>query len=147
MITYHDFLIKVTDLKVSIHEPYHPFRLEGVFVYSGNRYDKKVVNPVPYIIQYWAAGGVSGGSCWDSSDPKPYRGEPAPRTFPDLDKILMAVAPNISFLQHRALEAAVLKEGEETEYEYYGNSTTYGYRLVTMPDLYAKLVEIGAIRS
>ncbi len=145
-MTYEDFISRIKEAGISA-DPYHPFSLEKIFIYSGNRCQKKMANPIPYIIQYWDAGGVSGGSCWDSSDPQSYVGETAPRLFPDFDKILMLIVPNISFLQYQTIQNEVLKEGEETEYAYYGNSTTYGYRLVILEDLYNKLVEMEIIQS
>lgn len=149
-MTFDAFLAAIK--AAGIKQPsYLPFTAEKVFLYPprhSRRSWSDPIDPPPFIAQYWDAGGVSGGSCWDSSDPQPYDGDAPPTTFPELVKVLHATVPNLTFLQYQMLEATgVIKTGEETQYEYYGNHTTYGYRIVVLRDLYDKLVEMGAISS
>lgn len=145
-MNYDTFLAKVKKTGVST-SPYLPFSLERIFTYPARDRSKKPVDAPPFIAQYWDAGGTSGGSCWDDGTKNNHyqrTGEPAPTTFPDLVKVLTAVCPNLTFLQYELVKT-VIKTGVETEYEYYGNSSDYGYNVVILRDLYDKLVEIGAL--
>ncbi len=145
-MTFDSFLKLVHDAGVDT-SPYLSFSVERLFVYPAAGRSKKPVKAPPFIIQYWETGGVSGGSCWDSSDPQSYStGKSAPITFTDLVKILTATCPNLTFLQYETVKS-VIKEGEEVEREWYGNHTDYSYQLIILRDLYDKLVEIGAITS
>lgn len=130
-------------------KPYLPFSAERLFVYPAHNRSKQPVDAPPFIAQHWDAGGISGGSCYDEGDKDPHyarTGDPAPTTFPDLTKVLIAVCPTLTFLQYEMIKE-VIKSGVETEYEYYGNSSQYGYQVVILRELYDKLVELGAIPS
>ena len=141
-MSYDDFLSAVKNIKVNL-DPYMYFNIDKLFIYEG--YDKKKERK-PFIVQKWETGGVSGGSCWESSDPQHYDlgDSEKPKGFVDLEAILQVVAPSITFLQYRLLEK-IIKTGEETHYEYYGNYTTYGYELILMEDLYKILAEFNLI--
>ena len=90
----------------------------------------------------WRYGGVSGGSCWDDGKDHHYSmtGDPEP-SFEDLDKLLLKVAPNISFLVYRNLENKLVERDERSENEYYGNYTEYGIKRINIGKLYTYLVE------
>jgi hypothetical protein len=88
----------------------------------------------------WATGGYSGGNCWDDSDPQPYYTGNVEQNLHDLDKILEKVCPTISFLQYKLL-CENIKYGTRTEYEYYGNSTTYSTKSISVDDIWSFLVE------
>lgn len=86
-----------------------------------------------------SCGGVSGGSCWDSSNPKPYSSEiPDPGIGPALDDFLEEHFPDIRLLAYRRLVRAV-REHEYTEREYYGNCTDYKVWELTFEDAWAVL--------
>lgn len=81
-------------------------------------------------------GGVSGGSCWEDSDPKEYFNIDKRPDFESLYKLLEELVPNISFLNVRKIENELVKEFDYTDYEYYGNSTTNNVRYICLDDLY-----------
>lgn len=86
-----------------------------------------------YIIyKKWDAYGYSGGSCW-GDEANYYEGRFEP-DFKALDKILEVVCPNISYLQYKKLSDIIITS-DHTEYEYYGNSTTYKYEYVYLSEL------------
>lgn len=83
-----------------------------------------------------STGGVSGGSCWDSSDPQPYtNSEPIPE-FEDLYNVLEKVNPNLSFFNVRKIIKDLVKQIEYEDREYYGNCTNYIVKYVHLKDLY-----------
>lgn len=144
-MTLSSFIAAARKAKVNVN-PDLGLDLSKVFVYPASR-SNKPVNAPDFIAQTWDAHGYSGGS-YTGSEAEAYVGESAPTQFPDLIKLLNEVCPQITFIQYQMLEASgVVQTGEETHSEYYGNSTTYGYRVVILRDLYAKLVELGAIEE
>ena len=82
------------------------------------------------------------GDAWDIIGPSAKAG-----LDKDLDKVLQLVAPSITHLQWIELTTKVIREDEETDYEYYGNYTSYAYQMVTVRDLFDKLVEMGLIEN
>jgi hypothetical protein len=91
------------------------------------------------IYTRYETGGVSGGSCWDSSNPQPYDREPPKDKFKVLDLVLAELMPNITYLQFKQIDALV-KDNEDTEFEYYGNRTNYKAEYIILSELY-KLLE------
>lgn len=94
---------------------------QGIFT-EPNWIPNNVKEPVIYM--RWSPGGISGGSCWDDSDPQPYYNEDIKPRFEALDKVLMKLCPNISYLQYKDIEA-LIKRNSDTEWEYYGNCTEW----------------------
>lgn len=92
----------------------------------------------------WISGGVCGGNCWgDSADQ-----EVSPESEPDLpllDELLDAVAPGLTVKQYKSLLAHVVQRDEQSEYEYYGNHTTYSIKRVNFNTLYITLQEMRAL--
>jgi hypothetical protein len=91
----------------------------------------------------WETGGISGGSCWDSSDPQPYttdnRGD-----LKVFQNVVLHVVPNISFVDYLELEKSVVDEVKEREErEYYGNSTNYSAFVFTLSKLFDKLEQMN----
>lgn len=86
-------------------------------------------------------GGVSGGSCWDSSDPQPYHNSDPMPAFNELYLVLERVVPNITFIQGKVLESTLVKDTDYTDHEYYGNCTEYQIKYISLVDLYNYLVE------
>jgi len=94
----------------------------------------KVVKKDEYVIyKRWESHGYSGGNCWNDNSASYYSGDSEPK-FDALDKILEIICPKITYLQYKKLTEIIIKD-EHTEYEYYGNSTTYGYEYVYLSDL------------
>lgn len=91
----------------------------------------RIKEPVIYI--RYETGGVSGGSCWDESDPRPYSLSEFPE-FKVLDMVIKEVNPNISYLKYKEIEE-LIHSNEETEWEYYGNSTDYTIKFVILSEL------------
>ena len=91
------------------------------------------------IYMRWESGGVSGGSCWDSSNPQPYTNTDKPK-FEILDIVLRNIAPNITYLQYKVIED-LIRNKYESKYEYYGNSTDYEINFIVLTDLENQLDE------
>jgi hypothetical protein len=92
----------------------------------------------PVIYCRYESGGVSGGSCWDSSNPQSYTRDAPKDKMKVLDLVLKAVKPDITFLQFREIEK-MIHTNSETEYEYYGNSTEFEIEYIVLSELYAFL--------
>jgi len=86
----------------------------------------------------YETGGVTGGSCWESSDPHDYTADPPKDRMKVLDLVLKELKPNISFLEYRIIEG-LIHNNSETEYEYYGNSTDWTIEYIKLSDLYEAL--------
>lgn len=143
-MTYETFLEKAKKSGADIN-PYLPFSLDKLWVYPAQKKSKTPVSAPDFVAQYWDERGARGGSCWGTEITE-YVGKSTPSSFPDLIKILGAVAPELTFIQYELLKVSgVIKEGSETEYHYYGNYTEYGYRLVVLRELYDELVEMKVI--
>lgn len=96
-----------------------------------------------FLFYVYETGGVSGGSCWDSSNPQPYVNTEQDPGFVVLDQLLEKVAPQISFLNYKKL-SAMIKTFEHWESEYYGNRTEYRISYITLEDLANFLNSIAA---
>ncbi len=72
----------------------------------------------------YETGGVSGGSCWDSSNPLPYTVSRPDSEFEIFDYLLSKLNPRMSFGEYKELEKQINQE-DKTNYEYYGNRTEY----------------------
>lgn len=103
-------------------------------------YEKYEVEKECIYVQ-WEVGGVSGGNCWVSSNPRAYTTNKDKPEFEFLDAILEKYIPDITYLEYKKLVKQVIKEGEWTEIEYYGNNTEYRYMLIEFEDLYNYFVE------
>jgi hypothetical protein len=97
----------------------------------------------------WETGGVSGGSCWDSSDPQPYdtyteypKSDLLPRLVCNVLKnldILIATDSDWDYVIEDLQD--FVREDDYTEYEYYGNYTNYNILKISLKDLYAYLIK------
>jgi hypothetical protein len=87
----------------------------------------------------WCIGGMSGGNCWDDTTPYPTSGDDEPE-FLLLDKLLENVAPAITMLQYKAIKR-LIELTHNSEYEYYGNSTDYAIKTISLKSIYNNLVE------
>ncbi len=92
----------------------------------------------PVVYMRWSSGGVSGGSCWDSSNPQRYTNDNSPE-FKALDLTLEIIDPNITYLTYKKIEKLICSS-EETDWEYYGNCTDYEIKYIILSRL-IKLIE------
>lgn len=86
----------------------------------------------PVIYMRWETGGVSGGSCWESSDPQYYECDEKP-DFEVLKLVFEKLDIRLTYndiILHRLLHT-----NNETDYEYYGNSTDYGIEYIILSEL------------
>lgn len=88
----------------------------------------------PVVYCRYENGGFRGGSCWDDSDPQPYEASAPKDKMKVLDLALKELKPDITFLQFREIEN-LIHTNEETEYEYYGNSTDYKIEYIILSEL------------
>ena len=86
-------------------------------------------------------GGVSGGSCWDDSDPQYYSTDYDMPEFVAFDEVLTKVVPNLPYLHYKAICSQFVKELDYTDHEYYGNHTDYEIKYVSLCDLYTYLID------
>ena len=86
-------------------------------------------------------GGISGGSCWDDSEPEEYYNDDPMDEFEEFHNVIKKIVPNISLEQIEKMENELVKETSEVEYEYYGNEKWYTVRYVNLKDLYDYLIE------
>jgi len=116
--------------------------LNAEFLKKYNTYDQGVyVEPYgiptnikePVVYMRWSPGGVSGGSCWDSSNPQDYTNDDKPE-FLILDFILKKLKPNITYLDYKELDKLV-KKSSETQWEYYGNCTKWDITFIELSKL------------
>ena len=118
----------------------------GSFPY-GYGYDRrrgKRAKDKDAICWYWITGGVSGGSCWDSSDPRSYTSDEVEPEPTKLEEFLMIAAEDISFLRFKKISALVVRE-DFCQYEYYGNCDEYQIRYIEKEVLLNALVEAGCV--
>lgn len=142
MLTKQAFLDKIATLNISLyHDP------KDKWDKTPTHRDKKHVKIDDYLYTEWVIGGQTGGSCWDEDNNDHHYPVTASKEpdFGDIDEILLHLVPDISYLQHKRLISAVLKEDERTDREYYGNYTVYGTKKVILKDLYDKLSEMNLI--
>ena len=94
------------------------------------------------IFHRYETGGVSGGSCWDDSDPQEYHVSKQDNEFRKLDDLLSDVVPKLSFLEYKKINRLV-KHNSEEDTEYYGNCTYYSVEYIMLDVLYDTLTEMG----
>lgn len=81
----------------------------------------------------WRTGGIGGGNCWGDGDHYGIEGDDEPDL--DIDRIIMAECPNISYMKFRQIEKRIVRKNWE-EYEYYGNESYYSSKTISTKDLY-----------
>lgn len=144
-MTEKEFLGAVRDSPVAVYCK-TPTRWGG-FQMSVRNTMKTPIEITDCLRVSWRSGGIGGGSCWDEGESRHYPiiGDPEPE-FEDLDLLLEAICPDVSFLNYKKLmKESLMETGSETEYEYYGNSTTYSYKQIELKKLYDALVKVGII--
>jgi hypothetical protein len=78
----------------------------------------------------WSTGGMEGGS-YLNTEVQTYTTDIGPCHLLLLDALLAVVAPGIS-QEHRGALHDAAEEGTHIEYEYYGNSIDYAFRLLPL---------------
>ncbi len=87
----------------------------------------------------WCVVGRTGGSCWETEH---YDVTPeSPKELEQLDTILGALCPNITFLMFRELTHLIEKGYENDGNDYYGNHYEHETRSITLQSLYDFLIE------
>ena len=109
---------------------------QGVFIEPSG-----IPNEVKELVIYmrWQTGGVSGGSCWDDSDPQPYTTGSEP-SFKVLDLVLKELYPNVSYLMFKGIED-LINNSETSDWEYYGNCMDFNIKYIVLSELVAYLQE------
>jgi hypothetical protein len=132
-MSYKDFLKQITE--------------QNIYYYPGHT-KKEIRNcdKGEYIEVSWIIGGMTGGSCWDTSASKhrPVLAKPEPE-FDCLDKILEILCPQITFLQYKDIIKNCIKYDDQEILEYYGNRTEYRYKTIFLKELYDRLIEKGLL--
>ncbi len=84
----------------------------------------------------YETGGYSGGSCWNDEDShaEPYECDEPKNKWDVLDILLKELCPNVSYLQYKEI-TKLIHTNEETEGEYYGNSTDWRVEYIVLPEL------------
>ena len=90
------------------------------------------------IYQRHETGGISGGSCWDSSNPQPYTSHEKRPDWEAMNLVLKEICPDISYLKYKSIEGLV-KDSSKTEYKYYGNCTDFDIWFLPLETLYSFL--------
>jgi hypothetical protein len=83
----------------------------------------------------WITGGQCGGNCWGDHAEHAVSGEPEPN-MELLDQFLDEVCPNLTARQYRQLLSEIVHRDSYTDYEYYGNYTDRGKKVVWFDKLY-----------
>lgn len=86
------------------------------------------------VYSRYSPGGISGGSCWDDSNPTPYTTYSPNLRFQILDDLLNEIAPGISYLKYKQIES-LIESNTETAWEYYGNSTDWEIQYIELDKL------------
>lgn len=93
----------------------------------------------------WITGGVTGGNCWNDDGFCSLGSQPEEDI--DLEPLVSAICPGLTFLTYQKIMKRVLNSSTYTVNEYYGNSSDYAVKTICLIDLYDALVEFGAITS
>lgn len=99
-----------------------------------------------FIWMVHETGGVSGGSCWDSSDPQEYINNEEMPEFVAFDAVLTKLVPNLPYLHYKVICSQFVKELDYVDNEYYGNHTDYEIKYVSLCDLYNYLIEHNLLK-
>lgn len=125
------------------HEVYYCAPYKNAYYHTDNDENKTALNAIGWLGALHSESGQSGGNCWNNDSHGFSRSQ---EPFPFIEKILEGICPNISFLNFRKL-SEVVKSGEYTVREYYGNYTDYSFSWVNLKELFNKLVEMGQIEE
>ncbi len=91
----------------------------------------------PVIYMRWITGGVSGGSCWEDSNPLPYTNEKEP-DFIALNETIKELNISLTFNQYEVIKN-LIQYKIDSEAEYYGNSTDYETKYIILSTFLEKV--------
>ena len=144
MITLPEFLNLVKDIE-------RPSEMSGLVAkdyynntFKNQHYDENF--ELNFIWMVHETGGVSGGSCWDDSDPQRYYKDDDIPEFLAFDEVVTKVVPNLPYLHYKVICSEFVKEIEYIDEEYYGNCTDYVIKYVSLCDLYNYLIEHNLLK-
>jgi hypothetical protein len=86
----------------------------------------------------WCLGGT-WADCWGNGGN--VSSDSPPEGFSELDRILEAVCPGITFIQYRRLWSECVYDDQFGDSDYYGGSTTYAVYKFRVSSLYQALVD------
>lgn len=160
-IDFSDFLKKISDMPSLYSSEYDvDICINSLckFQYEGSYYDAKIPN-IFLRDKDWVShnsvicisvitGGVSGGSCWDESDPQPFETYNS-ISYYNLEDILRKVIISTignPFIKIDDILSDIYNSGKWVEdsfceNDYYGNYTNYSYCYIKFWDLYTILSE------
>ena len=92
----------------------------------------------------WCTGGAVG-NCWNSSL-SPVSPDKA-LNFTELDKMLIHLAPNLTFLQYKIINDTCVSQEESYDHDYYGGGTSYLNWVCDLKELHEKLEEFGYVEA
>lgn len=136
-MNYDEFLtaIQETEIKLLSGKVFTEYHSEAKWLLDKDWEKEKEAF---FIASSTELGGVSGGSCWDDSNPRPYTSSGIHQNL-NIDPILEKFCPNISYLAAKSLYLSVVKDTEYTEREYYGNHTNYRIEYCMALDLFNEM--------
>ena len=85
---------------------------------------RKKQDTTPALEISWETGGVSGGGCWESSNPLEYTTKNTRKELSSLDMVLREMCPGLSYIDFMEIKSLV-NQGERIVEEYYGNRIDY----------------------
>lgn len=100
-----------------------------------NQLEKFISN---YLIQKIYRGGYRGGNCWNDTQPW-YESSDEKVEFSSLKEFLLKVYPELSLKQYFEIQENFVRTFEESEVEYYGNTSDYTIFVVNLNELYTYL--------
>lgn len=143
-MTFQEFVKTVQGIELPTGDSYY----ESCYIGDKPENDRPFYRSTPdgdlYLVHKVQTGGVSGGSCWDDSNPQPYSTGHSLGRFRGLSTIVRALAPGINFLEYEDLLDRV-ETDTESHYEYYGNSTEYACQFIKLEDLWGFLSQCGLL--
>jgi hypothetical protein len=92
------------------------------------------------IYRSYNTGGVSGGSCWEHSNPRPYRVDELPE-WKTLRKALDIAMPGYTEDEFKMVQAIALSN-ETTDYQYYGNYDDYCIEFIPLSKFYQTISKL-----
>jgi hypothetical protein len=94
----------------------------------------------PVVYMRYSPGGWSGGG-YRGEEPSRYTNSEVPE-FDVLDMVLKVLKPDISYLDYKMIVKKLVQTNEDTEREYYGNSTDWIVKYIILSELEKALLAI-----
>ena len=108
---------------------------------SSSGISQNMLSPNSIAIKY-EIGGISGGSCWETSNPQSYHLSSRPNTFKELYYPIIKLLHELNVFNDAFLYIDTLfelsnkmKVAEQIDREYYGNCTNYDVEILLISDI------------